>query len=634
MINERPEGFLMPTKTEIAELVALLESKAAQLRIDSIVSTSEAGSGHPTSCASAADIVSVLFFAVMRYDPADPKNPANDIFILSKGHAAPLLYAAWAEAGFVKRQDLLTLRKIDSSFEGHPTPRLPFVDVATGSLGQGLSVGVGMALNAKYLDRSDQRIYVLMGDGESAEGAVWEAAEISSYYKLHNLCATIDVNRLGQSQETMLEHDMAAYQARWNAFGWQALVVDGHNIPQLLDAYEKAAHTADRPTVVLARTLKGKGIPFAEDRLGWHGKALKKGEELETALRALEAGRNGSALQWTPRKPAARPAAAGAPAPVSAGKPPYAPGQMVATREAFGAALAALGDSSPRIVALDGDVKNSTFSEEFQKKFPDRFFQDFIAEQNMAGASMGFASRGRIPFAATFACFFTRAFDFIRMAAISHSNIKLVGTHAGLSIGEDGPSQMGLEDLAMICAEPNFTVLYPTDGVSTWRAIESAAACDGPVYVRTGRPKTPVIYSPEEKFEVGKCKVLRQSSNDRAAIVAAGVTLFEALKAYDRLSKEGIAVRVIDLYSVQPIDRETLRESARAAGGLVVTVEDHYAHGGLGDAVLAALAGEPVRLHKLAVREIPRSGKPEELIERFGISAGAIVEAVKKALAG
>ncbi len=622
---------LMATTAANRQLITALEDEATRLRILSIRATSEAGSGHPTSCASAAEIVSTLFFSVMRYDPANPGDPANDVFILSKGHAAPLLYAAWADAGFLTEGRLLTLRRIDSDLEGHPTPRLPFVDVATGSLGQGLPAGIGMALCARYLDHSDQRIYVLLGDGESAEGSVWEAAAIGSHYKLSNLCATIDVNRLGQSGPTMLEHQMDVYEARWRAFGWQALAVDGHSVPALLEAYEKAARVTDRPTVVLARTIKGKGIPFAEDRNGWHGKALKKGEEENSAIHALESQlHDGRPGPWTPRKPPRRAPSRPEVGPPST-RPPYSIGDMVATREAFGAALAALGEGNPLLVALDGDVKNSTFSEDFQKRFPDRFFEDFIAEQNMIGAAMGLAARGKIPFASTFACFLTRAYDFIRMAAISSSNIKLVGTHAGVSIGEDGPSQMGLEDLAMMCAEPNMTVLYPADGVSAWRAVENAAGIAGPVYIRAGRPKTPVIYGPDEKFAAGRCKILRRSGRDRVTIVAGGVTVYEALKAHDQLAREGIAVRVIDLYSVQPIDQEALQQSARETGGAVITVEDHYAHGGIGDAVLAALAEEPeVKLRKLAVREIPRSGKPDELIARFGISAGAIVEQVRQ----
>ncbi len=617
----------MATTTPSTDLVTALEQRATRLRIHSIRATTEAGSGHPTSCASAAEIVSTLFFSVMRYDPADPGNPAADVFILSKGHAAPVLYAAWSEAGAIPEAELLNLRKITSDLEGHPTPRLPFVDVATGSLGQGLSVGLGMALNARYLEKSDQRIYVLLGDGEIAEGSVWEAASAASHYQLGNLCATVDVNRLGQSQPTMVQHDMQRYRARWEAFGWQALVVEGHNVAELLAAYQTAARTTDRPTVVLARTFKGRDIPFAEDQEGWHGRPFKKGEEENSALRALQAKLNGGAATWSPRRPPARPADPRPPAPLA--PPAYKLGEQVATREAFGSALAALGEANPQVVVLDADVKNSTYTERFQKKFPNRFFQGFIAEQNMVGATMGFATKGKIPFASTFACFFTRAYDFLRIAAVSGTNIKLVGTHAGASIGEDGPTQMGLEDLAMVCAQPNYTVLYPSDGVSAWRATEAAAAVKGPVYIRTSRPKTPVIYGNDEKFEVGRAKVLRHSDHDRATIVAAGVTVFEALKAHALLAGEGIAVRVIDLYSVQPIDRETLCGAARATGGLVVTVEDHYAHGGIGDAVLAALAAERVEVHKLAVREIPRSGRPDELLEKYGISARAIVEQVK-----
>jgi transketolase len=497
----------MPVKTD-TKLLTMLADKATLLRIHSIRSTSEAGSGHPTSCASAAEIMSALFFSVMRYDPAKPDYPANDVFILSKGHAAPILYAAWAEAGYLKVEDLLTLRKIDSDLEGHPPTKLPFVDLATGSLGQGLCAGLGMALNAR-VDGRDQRIYVLLGDGESAEGSVWEAAEVASHYKTGNLCATIDVNRLGQSEPTMLQHHMEVYRSRWEAFGWQALVVDGHNLEELLEAYEKAAATTDRPTVVLARTFKGRGIAFAEDKDGWHGKALKKGEQTDSAVKALEEKLSGTPSTWTPKMPSAN--GAKATAAKAAPQPSYKLGEEVATREAFGAALAALGEVNPQVVVLDGDVKNSTYTDHFEKKAPERFFQGFIAEQNMVGAAMGFAARGKIAFAATFACFLARAYDFMRMAAISRTNIKLVGTHAGISIGEDGPSQMGLEDIATACVEPNYTVLYPSDATSAWRAIELAIEIDGPVYVRTSRPKTAVLYGGGEPFPLGKCKVLHQS---------------------------------------------------------------------------------------------------------------------------
>jgi transketolase len=609
-----------------SDLLTLLADKANLLRIHSIRATTEAGSGHPTSCASAAEIVSTLFFAVMRYDPTDPANAANDVFILSKGHAAPVLYAAWAEAGFIPKEELLQLRQIGCDLEGHPPTSLPFVDVATGSLGQGLSAGVGMALDAR-LEGTGQRTYVLLGDGESAEGAVWEAAAMAADRKLGNLCATIDVNRLGQSEPTMLEHDMEAYQRRWEAFGWQALVVDGHAPGELLAAYEKAEAAADRPSVVLARTFKGRGISFAEDRNGWHGKPFPKGEQSDGAVAALEAELSGTEIAWRPTLP---PFNGAKPDPSTATPPPrYAVGDQVATRQAFGAALAAMARVDPRVVALDGDVKNSTFTEAFEKEAPERFFQGFIAEQNMVGVAMGLAARGKIPFAASFACFLARAYDFMRMAAISGTTIKLVGTHAGVSIGEDGPSQMGLEDIAMAAAEPNYTVLYPSDGTSAWRAIGLAAERPGPVYIRTSRPKTAVIYEADEPFEVGKCKIVRQSENDRVTVVAAGVTLFEALAAHEQLAAEGVPIRVIDLFSVQPIDRDALVEAARATNGVLITVEDHYAHGGIGDAVASALATERVEVHKLAVRAIPRSGKPAELLDRFGISARHIVEKVR-----
>ena len=624
----------MPIETSQATDVRILRDKAVRLRIDSVLSTTEAGSGHPTSCASAAEIVSVLFYSVMRYDPRDPRNPSSDVFVLSKGHAAPILYAAWAEAGLFPRERLLTLRRLDSDLEGHPTPRLPFVDVATGSLGQGLSAASGIALHA-LLSNTGQRVYALLGDGESAEGSVWEAAEWISHRGLSNVCAAIDINRLGQSEPTMLEHHMEIYKARWEAFGWQALVVDGHDIPALLTAYGQAGRTTDRPTVILARTIKGKDLPDIEGKEHWHGKPLDK-EMAAKAVAHLESELTGAENDWRPHLPSALPGEGkdGAAAkPATPPKPPYQfGGKPVATRRGFGDGLAALAQADPRIVALDGDVKNSTYTEEFQAKAPSRFFQGYIAEQNMVGMAMGLAARGHVPFASTFACFLTRAADFIRMAAISNLNIKLAGTHVGVSIGEDGPSQMGLEDLAMICAQPNFTCLYPADATSAWAATGLIAAETGPGYIRLGRPGAPILYGPEETFAIGKCKVLRRSEQDRALVVAAGVTVFEALKAYDELLKQGISIRVIDLFSVQPIDRAELAASAHAAGGIVITVEDHYAHGGLGDSVLAALASERVTVVKLAVREIAHSGKEAELLERFGISSAHIVDAVRAAL--
>jgi transketolase len=610
------------------QLVTALKNKATQLRIESVIATTEAGSGHPSSCSSAADIVATLFFSVMRYDPKNPKYPTNDRFILSKGHAAPLLYAAWAEAGLFDAGELRRLRTLGSDLEGHPTPRLPFVDVATGSLGQGLAAGVGMALNAKRLDRSEARIYVLLGDGESVEGSVWESVELGRQFALDNLCAIIDINRLGQSDPTMLQHDLQAYHSRWAGFGWHALVVDGHDIAALLAAFDEATRTKGRPTVLLARTFKGRGISFIEDRPDWHGKALKKGDETQRAIDELtrELKPNGDQLEIKRPDPAPQ-----VTKPFKAMLPPaYKPTELIATREAFGDALVALGEANPLVVALDADVKNSTFTEKFGKRFPDRFFENFIAEQNMVGAAVGLAACGKIPFAATFACFLTRAYDFIRMAAISRSNIKLVGTHVGVSIGEDGPSQMGLEDIAMMAAQPEVVVLYPADGVCMYRMVEAAASHRGLVYIRAGRPKSPILYETTDTFAIGGCKVLCHSLSDQLTIVAAGITLFEALKAHDQLKAAGIAVRVIDLYSIVPIDRATLLESATATRGRLLTVEDHYAHGGLGDAVLSAVGTEGVRVYKLAVREIPHSGKPDELVDRFGISARAIVETAKR----
>ena len=617
-------------------LIPALHNIATQLRIDSVRSTTEAGSGHPSSCCSAADVVAALFFAEMRFDPEDPQRADNDRFVLSKGHAAPLLYSALAEAGAFDRAKLLTLREISSDLEGHPTPRLPFVDVATGSLGQGICVAVGLALNARRIG-SDCRTYVMIGDGESAEGSVWEAADVASHYGLDNLCGITDVNALGQSQPTQWQHDMEQYARRWAAFGWEPIVVDGHDLGAVLDAFATARATKGRPAMLLARTIKGKGISFIEGRNGWHGRPLKKGEEAGRAVKELEsqfvklpAPVDGPSLI---AKPAGQPPH-GPPARPEIGAPEYKLGDAVATREAYGTALVRLGQADERVVALDGDVENSTYSDKFGKAFPERFYETYIAEQAMVGVAMGLASRGAIPFPSTFACFLTRAADFIRMACISDLDVKLCGSHAGISIGEDGPSQMGLEDLAAMRAQPDMTVVYPCDAVSTERLVEAIAHRRGPAYIRTTRPKTPVIYAPTESFEIGGAKVLRQSAQDVVTVVAAGITVYEALKAYGELKSAGIALRVIDAYSVQPIDRATLREAARATGGRVITVEDHYVGGGLGDAVAGALAEDGFVVRRLAVREIPRSGKAEELLDRYGISARHIVAAVKDMAAG
>jgi transketolase len=610
------------------DILNALHNKATQLRIESVRATSEAGSGHPSSCCSAAEIVAALFFTVMRYDPKNPKAINSDRFVLSKGHAAPLLYAAWAEAGLFPKSDLLKLRTLTSDLEGHPTPRLSFVDMATGSLGQGLPVGIGIAFNAKFVDKLDHRTYVLMGDGESAEGSVWEAAEVARHHGLDNLCAIVDVNRLGQSDPTMLQHDMEAYRSRWSGFGWHAIVIDGHDLSAVVDAFQEAAATKGKPTVLLAKTFKGRGLSFMENHPSWHGKPVPKGEETQKAIDELTKQLKPSSISLSIQKPA--PSAPNATATSAMPPSPYKLGDSAATREAFGVALEAIGAANPLVVGLDADVKNSTYTDKFGKKFPNRFFENFIAEQNMLGAAAGLAACGKVPFVATFAAFFTRAYDFIRMAAISQSNIKLVGTHVGVSIGEDGPSQMGLEDIAMMAAQPGVVVLYPSDATCTYKLVEIAAAHKGMVYIRAGRPKAPVIYGPEERFHIGGSKVLRQSASDVLTIVAAGVTLFEALNAYDQLKAAGISVRVIDLYSIAPIDRTTLIDSARATQGRILTVEDHYAHGGLGDAVLSAVGPEGLRVHKLAVRVIPHSGKPDELVDHFGIGARSIVEATKQ----
>ncbi len=605
---------------------AALKDVATRLRIHSVQSTTVAGSGHPSSCCSAADIVAALFFGGMRYDPKKPKNPNNDRFILSKGHAAPLLYAAWAEVGKIPVEQLVTLRQFTSPLEGHPTPRQEDVDVATGSLGQGLSAGVGMAFAAR-LDNRDYHTWVMMGDGESAEGSVWEAAELASYYKLHNLTAIVDINRLGQSQATMLQHDTDTYKKRFSSFGWRVLIIDGHDMAQVVSALRKARRSKDQPTVILAKTFKGQGISFIVDKDGWHGRALKKGEEYDKGIAELKnqlTGLSGARIKRVPRE---KPIIFHKSAPIT--PPTYQMGDMIATREAYGTALVKIGSVDPRVVALDGDTKNSTFSGKFLTAYPNRFFEGFIAEQNMVGVAVGLASRGKVPFASTFACFLGRACDQIRMAAISLSNIKLVGSHAGVSIGEDGPSQMALEDLAMFRAMAGCVVLYPSDAVSTERAVELAANHNGMVFIRTSRPKTPIVYDTYNTFQIGKANVIRQSAQDKVTVVGAGITLAEALKAHEQLKINGITIRVIDLFSVKPIDRRLLVENARQTNNTIVTVEDHYVDGGIGDAVASAVSLDGIRVHKLAINELPRSGKPEELIEHFGISGSKIAAKVR-----
>lgn len=611
------------------ELTQALSNTANKLRVHSIKATTLAASGHPTTCMSAAEIVACLFFKVMRYDPQDASNPNNDRFLLSKGHAAPLLWGALAEAGAATEADIMTLRRIDSDYEGHPTPRIPWAYVGTGSLGQGLSIGVGMALDMKCLAKGDSRVYVLLGDGEVAEGAVWEAAALAAHYKLNNLTAIVDVNRLGQSQATMLGHDVDAHAARFAAFGWNAIVCDGHDVDDLLEAFDTAKATTDKPTVLVAKTLKGKGYAAVENQNGFHGKPFSE-EECEKALAAIKVD---SACANPPiEKPAPAPActcACKCACSPEAPAPSYELGEEVATRVAYGDALAKLGEVDKRIVALDGDVKNSTFAITFMEAHPDRFFECYIAEQNMVGAGMGFATRGKIPFVSSFGAFLTRAYDQIRMAGVSQSNLKIVGSHAGVSIGEDGPSQMALEDFAMMRAIPNSVVLCPSDAVSSERAVALAAKHQGIVFIRTARPKTPVLYANDETFEIGGAKVLRESDQDKVTIAATGVTVHEALKAADALAADGIAVRVVDCYSIKPVAKDVLLSAAQASGMKIVTVEDHYPEGGLGEAVLSALATDGVSVHKMGVTGIPRSGKGPELMDAYGISAKCIVDEVR-----
>jgi transketolase len=602
----------------------LLKGIANQLRIHSITSTTAAGSGHPTSCCSAADVMATLFFGHMRYDAKNPHYYNNDRFVLSKGHAAPLLYAAWAETGLFPASELLKLRQFGSDLEGHPTPRLPFADVATGSLGQGLSVGAGMALAARF-DHLDYNTYVLMGDGEIAEGSVWEAASFAGIYKLNNLIAIVDDNRLGQSQATAFGHDVNIYRKRFEAFGWRVEDVDGHDIEELLEVLSGVGLN-DQPLCIIAKTYKGAGVSFLQDQDGWHGKPLNQAEAAKAIAELQPSSKSGIGV------PIPAPAKLSAPnlaAPASYLPVSYKPGDQVATREAYGIALARIGETDQRIVALDGDTKNSTYADKFFKKFPDRSVECFIAEQNMVGVATGFGARGKVPFASTFACFFTRAYDQIRVAGISQANLKLAGSHVGVSIGEDGPSQMALEDIAMMRAIAGSVVLYPNDAVSTEKLVEQMAQTKGICFLRTSRPKTPVIYGNDETFPIGGAKVLRQNAGDKVTVVAAGVTLHEALKAAEVLKAEGIGITVIDAYSIKPLGKDVIKASAQKTGNTVITVEDHYLEGGLGDAVAGELSADGIKVHKLAVTSLPRSGKPGELLAHFGIDAAGIVKKVK-----
>ena len=564
----------------------------------------------------------------MRFDPEDPHFPNNDRFILSKEHAAPLLYAAWAETGHIEPSALESLRRLDSPLEGHPVPKLDFVDVATGSLGQGLSNGVGMAINAR-IDRLSYQTYVLLGDGELAEGSVWEAAELAAYRKLSNLCAILDINRLGQSQATALGHDLEAYRARFEAFGWRTTLIDGHDIGQITSVLESVGQ-GDRPYAIIARTIKGKGIAWAEDQEDWHGKVLSK-EQARQAIEKLEP-HAGTAELWKPLPPEPLAAVSFPLTGIQASSPQYEIGALVSTRKAAGSALARMGDSDSRVVVLDGDVENSTYTELFAKKHPERFVECYIAEQNMVAVSTGLAAMRRIPFAATFASFFSRALDQIRLAAISRAGIKLIGTHAGVSIGEDGPSQMGLEDLAALRAISGSQILYPCDAIAAERMVESYHSQPGMVYLRATRGETPALYPASEQFEIGGAKVLRQTGQDVLTVVAAGITVFEALEAREHLAEQGLPFTLIDAYSVKPLARDVILDASRATAHplLIVTVEDHYPEGGLGDAVAGELSQYGARVHKLAVTGIPGSGHKQELLHRHGIDAAAIVDLVTR----
>jgi transketolase len=589
--------------------------------------TSTAHSGHLTSSLSASDVMTALLFGgTFRFKLDEPQHPNNDRLIFSKGHASPLFYALWAVAGAITEDELLTYRQFGSRLEGHPTPRFPYVEAATGSLGQGLGIGLGMALNASRLDRLPYRTYVLLGDSEMSEGSQWEAIELAAYYKASNLIGIIDVNRLGQRGETMFGHDLDAYARRAGAFGWKTIEIDGHDIPQALDAFREAVNKPSQPVMIVARTVKGKGISFLEDADGWHGKALDE-EQLKRALREFPEvdrsvrGTIAAPEDRRPTSPSSQPAA----------PPRYDIGASVATRKAYGAALVRLQAQFPQLVSLDAEVSNSTMAEMFEKKAPERFFEMFVAEQNMVEVALGLSRRDKIPFVSTFAAFLTRAFDQIRMSQYSQANIKFVGSHAGVSIGEDGPSQMALEDIAMFRSILSSTVLHPCDALSTEQLVEAAAAHQGIVYLRTMRQDTPVIYEDKETFPIGGSKALRHSNGDRLTLVGAGATVHEALKAYDQLQRDGIAVRVIDAYSIKPIDAVTLHNAADATAA-IVTIEDHYAEGGLGDAVLHALAERPVPVTVLAVHKTPMSGTGEELRDFEGISASAIVNTVKRLL--
>lgn len=595
-----------------------LKKLATTVRYFILASTTRAGSGHPTSSLSATDLmVALMFGGAFRYDLDHPENPNNDRLIFSKGHASPLFYALWLAAGRVSAEEMMTYRSFGSTLEGHPSTAFAYTDVATGSLGQGLSAGVGMALSARRLDDLPFRTYVLMGDSEMSEGSVWEAMEIAAHYRLGNLVGVIDVNRLGQRGETMLGYDLDVYRRRIESFGWEAIEIDGHDIPAALEAYERAGRDSDRPTMIIARTVKGKGVSFLENKNGWHGKVLDE-EQFRRAVAELgvvDTGARGTVAGPETREVAQAP---GRDVPAAG----YAPGDLVATRDAYGNALKRLFPRYPLVVSLDGEVSNSTRAERFGDAFPDHFFEMYIAEQNMAGVALGLSNRGKIPLVSTFAAFWTRAFDQVRMAAYSEADIKFVGSHAGVSVGADGPSQMGLEDIAMFRTVIGSTVLHPCDAVSTERLVEAMIGHRGICYLRTLRQKTPVIYAPGDDFHVGGSRTLRESNKDVVAVVAAGATVHEALDAFERLQRQNLSIRVIDAYSIKPIDAGALNTAAATMP--LLTVEDHRPEGGLGDAVRAAVAPAGGRVRSLAVHRKPHSATGKELRDFEEISAQAI----------
>ncbi|XP_037630050.1 transketolase [Sebastes umbrosus] len=615
------------------QTVQALRNIANRLRINSIKATTAAGSGHPTSCCSVAEIMSVLYFHTMKYRPEDPRNFNSDRFVLSKGHAAPALYSMWVETGFLKESELLSLCQVDSPLEGHPTPKQQIVDVATGSLGQGLGVACGMAYTGKYFDKSSYRVYCLLGDGEMSEGAVWEAMSFASHYQLDNLVAIMDINRLGQSDPAPLQHHVEKYQKRCEAFGWQAIIVDGHSVEELCKALSQPRH---QPTAIIAKTIKGKGIPAAEDKLGWHAKPLPK-DMAEMVMKDLQSRINNSSSTNKHPHPIA-PVDDSPPVSLRNIRMPSAPsykaGEKIATRKAYGMALAKLGRYNERVVVLDGDTNNVTCSEIFKNEHPNRYVECYIAQQNMVSVATGLVARERnVAFASTLAAFFTRAYDQLRMAAISESNINLCGSHCGLSPGEEGPSQMALEDMSMFRALPTATIFYPCDGVSTEKAVELAATTKGVCYIRTSRQDCAIIYNSNEDFHVGQAKVVYQSKEDQVTVVAAGVVLHEALAAAEHLKKERISIRVIDPFTIKPLDAKTIIDHTRATRGRIITVEDHYNEGGLGEAASSAMVNESgINLHRLAVSHVPRSGKPHELLKIYGIDRDAIIQAVRKML--